>query len=507
MARDMSSEDKKKEAVSQVDIARADTEPGSGKRNKWEHALQVIEEEHEKTKAFDCATDVDDPYVQTFHDEKLGVVFLTLSETTDPEDIEQSAIFRNAAQEEITRRARSARQGNLARSGTTVSKMDPGTVLSPAADRASIILSTSLRASTEILLARRVVEKQIARLTGNVNGEKRLENLKIPPSIAAMIHEESILPEAVYGVPLAQPGEEQQMPEIEWDSERNIWLGVNKETERVRIDLLDAAESLRTEIQSNPAATNDFLKKITALQTETAFSHIGPDVRLAISEEAKKALPKLPLEEKQQILDALDTLREPRMSEEESTALTELLRMTEIARRDERLAKNGSLTKDGATYIKQQKAFGVLSPTAGRIVLFDRLRRQGVLSPNAAHEILTDTRMEIVGQTDARISVVIVRSSGEVTDISDSITGEQRQEEQIASNENFHVQKNTQKKIGKIPLRSGDTVLFSTRNSTEETPADTGEIRIEASNAGSDAHNVLQAMKENGFKGAVLRIP
>lgn len=475
---------------------------------KWAESVRLLEEFQEGKKKFDCAFDANDPSVQTFHDEKLGVFFVTLAESTEPYALEQAAHIRTDMQLELTRHLQTLTKAGPALTESFPSRMDLDSAVRAEATRAQVALQTSFRVTADTTLARAAIEKRFAWMGNDTEALVRAEHPTIPPSLGAIIHKDRILPETIFGVPLAPPGEKQKLPEkVEWNPE-NIWFRVSKETDRLRLTLMDAAEAYRLEKKHDAATTEAFLERVRTLQSDPAFKDIHPDVRLIMVEEALGSIPRLGNKEQQdKIEEVLYGLREPDLEEKESSAVARLISVAELARTDKQLSKNGELTEKGVEHIKKNRAFTELSTTAARVVLFDRLQRRGALSPAAARALLSDTRMEIVAQTDQRLTAVIIRANGETVDVSDQLIGKATTRTEEMLYEKVHLTSSAQKALHHISLQSGDMVLFGTRDSAGDTPATTGEIRMEASTSGTTPHEVLRIMKENGFKGAVLRVP
>ncbi|MBP9749002.1 hypothetical protein KBD18_02230 [Patescibacteria group bacterium] len=477
-------------------------------KNNNAESLRLIEERREGgTKKFDCAVDTRDTSVQTFHNERLGVFFITLPESVEQEDTEQATDYRTAAEQEITTRIHVMDRARLTRGGSFLSKKDPGVILGTSADRASVAMTTGLRAATDTILARAAAKTNIARITHDTQAVVRAENPTVPPSLCAIIHKDRLLPEAVYGVSLAPPGKKQAVPDVIWDPEAAAWHDISKENERIRQSLHDATTMFRQQQATVPDATEVFLKKIQEIQSSPALKDIHPDARLAMTEEVKGFLPQEgDGASKQKIEEALYRLREPDLAPQEAAVVQQLTDAVQRALQDPQYAEYGRLTTKGMLHIKKDPAFAKLSTTEARVVLFDRLQRQGILTPDAASELLTDTRMEIVAQTDKRLTAVVLRTNGAVVDISSQLIGEKTTNDEEVSTQTMHLHGYTKKTVSHVLLQPGDTVLFSTRNGAGETPA-TAQIRTTVHEPTRRPDDVLQTMQKNGFKGAVIRLP
>lgn len=476
------------------------TQPDSGERERQGKDDVSALEVHEgglPTPRIECAFDHNDPSVQTYFNENLGVAFLALADENDPDAQKNAAEYRNQMQRELQ-----PRLGLLAKirpeTGNIVGRLSPGEVIESSRNIAAIALDTSARFATDVVRTRAAAEKRIAWLEGDTEAMKKAERVTIPPSIGAVVVDSMLRTEEIYGIPLAVPGETQTIPNISWEMPSTPWL--DTETPRTMRDELHA---LVFEA-NNPAELLTNLKK---WKEKPEFKKLGMDARLAMTEEAAQNIPgSFRGFEAEQIREALALLHEPEIPAHEMETIETILTQTEDMKNDASLAKSGKLTKKGVEQLKQLRAFSDLSSTQSRVVLYDRLMRRGVLSREGATTFLTQKKLVIAAEGgEDMLSAVIVRANGAVLDLSDKLTGKSTQNTEEVQGEVITVQTSERKLFSEIHLSSGDTILLGGKNNGE-TIADSPSVQMTAIQTEASTAQFLAALKEDGIKGMVIRV-
>lgn len=248
-------------------------------------------------------------------------------------------------------------------------------------------------------------------------------------------------------------------------------------------------------------------RKLREALADKRYASLPPDARLSVAETLKQRFTaqfgEAGAAVENPVREEIDRLREPDLDPKDAAAIDRLIGPIRMG------AEDPARLKEAALAIRRSPEFGRLSP-AGKVVLLDRLERNGLVDPDAAKRLRSGKRLQIQSAGGAEIRMLVVRPSGETEDLTDELAGGRAEtEDEVVPGARVRVG-GYEARRKSVALNPGDVVIVSDAGRTgpqsKVSVADYGGAVREAYGHASP-EEIRQALAESGFRGFVMKVP